>query len=429
MRRLLLAAAALVPALAAAGLTPDEEALVRAVKDRSPAALELLERAVRVNSGTLNIEGVREVGAIFARELASLGFATRWVEMPEAMHRAGHLLATRSGSRGKRLLLLGHIDTVFEKESAAPLWNRAGPIVHGQGVNDMKGGDVVIVEALRALAKVGALEGATITVLLTGDEERPGTPIAVARAPLVEAAQASDVALSFEAIARDKDGGYRAIPGRRGSSGWTLEVEAKPGHGAYIFSQESGYGAVFEGARILDAFRRELHEEGLTFNPGLAAAGSSIQPDESTASATVSGKVNVIAARMHVEGDLRFLDPVQHDRAVARMRDIVAASLPGTHASLAIHDAYPPMPASEGNLRLLAAYSKASDDAGLGAVGEIPATQRAANDIEFAAPFADSLDGLGTNGRGAHSDEEQMDLASVERGAIRAALLIYRLTR
>lgn len=349
--------------------------------------------------------------------------------MPEAMHRAGHLVATRTGTRGKRLLLLGHIDTVFEKTSAAPLWNRDGPIVHGQGVNDMKGGDVVIVEALRALQKAGALDGTTITVILTGDEERPGTPIAAARAPLVEAAKASDVALSFEAITRDKDGSYRSIPGRRGSSGWTLEVEAKPGHGAYIFSPESGYGAAFEGARILDTFRRELHEEGLTFNPGLAAAGSSIQSDEASASATVAGKVNVIAARMRVEGDLRFLDAAQHDRAVARMNEIAAASLPGTHATLAIHDGYPPMPATAGNVKLLAEYSKASHDAGLGTVAAIPATQRAANDIEFAAPYADSLDGLGTNGRGAHSDEEQMELASVERGAIRAALLIHRLTR
>jgi len=100
-----------------AQLSPVEERIVAAAKGRTEDALALLERTVSVNSGTLNTEGVREVGRMFAAELEALGFRTRWVDMPESMQRAGHLLATREGKRGKRLLLLGHLDTVFEKES------------------------------------------------------------------------------------------------------------------------------------------------------------------------------------------------------------------------------------------------------------------------------------------------------------------------
>lgn len=253
-------------------------------------------------------------------------------------------------------------------------------------------------------------------------------PLSASRAAVVEAAKASDVALSFEAIGRERDL-YRATPGRRGSSGWSLKVDAKPGHALAVFSPEAGYGAIYEAARILDAFRRELHEDALTFNPGIAVGGSTAQYDESSASATAYGKVNVIAARMQVQGDLRYVDHAQHDRALRRMREIVAENLPQTHASIAFEDYYPPMPVTSDNLSLLAAYSKVSVDAGMAPVEATSLATRGSGDIQFAAPYAASLDSLGTNGRGSHSDEEQMELASVERGAIRAALMIHRLTR
>src|ERR1700761_9442018 len=129
---------------AQAQLSETEQRIVAAVKERSPAALELLEKSVRINSGTLNPEGVRAVGEIYRAELDALGFKTRWIDMPPAMKRAGHLVATHDGGQGKRVLLLGHLDTVFEKASSVPLWERQGDRVRGQGVNDMKGGDVVM---------------------------------------------------------------------------------------------------------------------------------------------------------------------------------------------------------------------------------------------------------------------------------------------
>lgn len=431
-RRILALLVALVASLVAlpvrAQLTETEQRIVAAVKARSPAALELLERSVRINSGTLNVEGVRQVGALYRAELDTMGFATRWVEMPADMQRGGHLAATRQGQGGQRLLLLGHLDTVFEKDSAVAAWERRGDRVRGQGVNDMKGGNVVLLEALRALHTVGVLEGTTLAVLFTGDEERVGAPIPQARAELVALAKQSDAALSFEAAAR-VDGMDRASYARRSAGSWSLTVRARPGHSAGMFSPGQSLGAIYEAARILNAFREQLPEPGLTFSPGAAAGGTQVQWDDATASGTVYGKSNVIPRDFIVRGDIRYLSPEQGERARQRMREIVAASLPGTRSEIRIGEAYPPMPPTEGGRRLLEAYSRASQDAGFGPVGAMDPSSRGAGDIQFAAPHVPGLDGLGVAGRGAHTDDEDMELASVERGAIRAALLIYRLTR
>lgn len=126
---------------AAQPLSDTEQRIAAAARQRSAAALELLERSVRSNSGTLRTEGVRQAGTLYRAELDTMGFATRRFEMPPAMKRAGHLIATREGRHGQRLLLMGHIDTVFEKDSAVAAGGRRGDHVRGQDVADMKGGN------------------------------------------------------------------------------------------------------------------------------------------------------------------------------------------------------------------------------------------------------------------------------------------------
>jgi glutamate carboxypeptidase len=418
---------ALASGAAQAQLDETEQRIVAAVKQRSPQALELLERAVRINSGTLNADGVREVGKVFRSELDALGFTTRWVDMPTEMKRGGHLVATRDG-RGKRLLLLGHLDTVFEKDSSVALWDRRGDRVRGQGVNDMKGGDVIVIEALRALRSVGALAGTHIAVLFTGDEERTGAPLQQARADLVELAKRSDMALSFEGSAVHQ-GAATASISRRSSGGWSLTVRGRPGHSAGVFSPSAGFGAVYEAARILNTFREQLIEPNLTFNPGVVVGGTNVSYSDDTAAGSAFGKTNVIARDVIVRGDLRYLTPEQGARVKQRMRDIVAASLPGTSATIEFRETYPPMPPTEAGAQLLEAYSKASQDAGLGPVRALDPGLRGAGDVQFAAPYTVGIDGLGATGTGAHTDDEDLEIASIERGAIRAAILIYRLTR
>jgi glutamate carboxypeptidase len=427
-----LAFAALAMALGAAqaeALSPVEQRIVAEVKAHSPQALELLERSVNINSGTMNHEGVRAVGKLFGEQFQQLGFATRWSDMPPAMQRAGHLIATREGKQGKRLLLIGHLDTVFEKDSPVQLWQRNGDRVRGQGVNDMKGGDVIIIEALRALQRVGALDNTTITVVFSGDEENAGDPIEVSRADMVNAAKRSDIALAFEATVRDRNGKDTGTIGRRASSSWELKVNGKQGHSSGVFSDSAGYGAIYEAARIVDAFRQQVRETDLTFSPGLILGGTDATTNALGTTGQAAGKSNVIARTATVEGDLRYLSYEQRDRAHAKMKAIVAQNLPGTSASITFHDSYPPMSPTAGNLAVLKAYSQASADAGLGEIPALPPGQRGAGDVQFVAPLLDSLDGLGATGNGAHSPDEDLEIASIERSTIRTAILLYRLTR
>ena len=410
-----------------AELSPIEQKIVAAAKARAEVALQFLERTVNVNSGTMNHDGVREVGKMFRAEFDQLGFTTRWAEMPPTMQRAGHLIASREGNQGKRLLLIGHLDTVFEKNSPVQLWDRKGDTVRGQGVSDMKGGDVIVVEALRALQSVGALDNTTIHIIFSGDEERVGEPINVARADMIALAKRSDIALAFEGTVVDRNGKDTATVGRRASSGWRLEVTAKQGHSQGVF--RNGYGAVYEAARILNAFREQVVEPDLTFNPGVILGGTEVTYDDVQSKGTAFGKSNVIAPLATVKGDLRYLTYEQRDRAHTRMREIVANSLPGTSAKIEFSESYPPMAPTSGNLNILKIYSQASIDAGLGSIDPLPPGQRGAGDIQFVAPYIDSLDGLGATGEGAHSPNENLYLPSIERATIRTALLIYRLTR
>ena len=410
-----------------AELSPIEQKIVAAATARADVALQFLERTVNINSGTMNHDGVREVGKMFRAEFDQLGFTTRWAEMPPAMQRAGHLVASREGNQGKRLLLIGHLDTVFEKNSPVQLWDRKGDTVRGQGVSDMKGGDVIVVEALRALQSVGALDNTTIHIIFSGDEERVGEPINVARADMIALAKRSDIALAFEGTVVDRNGKDTATVGRRASSGWRLDVTAKQGHSQGVF--RNGYGAVYEAARILNAFREQVAEPDLTFNPGVILGGTEVTYDDVQSKGTAFGKSNVIAPLATVKGDLRYLTYEQRDRAHKRMREIVANSLPGTSAKIEFSESYPPMAPTSGNLNILKIYSQASIDAGLGSIDPLPPGQRGAGDIQFVAPYIDSLDGLGATGEGAHSPNENLYLPSIERATIRTALLIYRLTR
>jgi Acetylornithine deacetylase/Succinyl-diaminopimelate desuccinylase and related deacylases len=406
-------------ALPPAALSAPEVAIRDYVRAHHDDDVTLLEKAVNISSGTQNVAGVRQVGDLFAQELTALGFAVRWAEMPASMHRGGHLVAERRGTKGIRLLLIGHLDTVFEGEGQR--FVRQDTIARGAGTSDMKGGDVAMIAALRALNATGALEGSQIIVVMTGDEESAGNPLELARKDLIDAARRSDIALAFE-------GGRaaRASIARRGSSGWTLNVTGRQAHSAGVFT--NGYGAVYEMARILDTFRRELAgDPTLTFNPGLVAGGTTVQRDSSGTAVVAAGKTNIISPTAVVQGDLRFLRESQKDSARARMRAIVAQHLPGTEAEITFRDSYPAMPPTAAGAELLARFDGASRALGYGPVEGDPPESRGAGDVSFVALYLTGMDGLGVSGRGAHSPEESVNLNSLIMAGERAAVLMYRL--
>lgn len=407
--------------------SPAERRIVRAVLANNSEAEKLLERAVNVNSGTLNLEGVRKVGDLFRQELDGLGFTTRWVD-GQAFRRAGHLVAEKAGRGGPRILLIGHLDTVFEKDSPFQRFERlpGGTRARGPGVIDMKGGDVILVFALKALRAAGVLDAMRITVVMSGDEEKAGEPLDLARAALRDIASQSDLAIGFEDGA-GKTG--EAIIARRGSSEWTLRVSGTPAHSSQIFRDDVGAGAIFETARILDElYRKMAGEEYLTFSPGVLLGGTSVEFDPQQARGTAFGKSNVVAGRAVVQGDLRTVSPEQLASAKERMRQVVAARLPRTEASIEFEDGYPPMGPTEGNMRLLGLYDQASRDLGLGPVSPTDPMAAGAADVAFAAGRVKmALDGVGLAGEDDHTDRETADLSSLPTQTERAAILLFRL--
>jgi glutamate carboxypeptidase len=427
MRKLLLCCGLFVATQTQAQLTPQEKKLIDYVNAHLDPAIQLLINSVNINSGTLNVEGVKKVGALYAAELQKLGFTIEWVDEPDSLHRAGHLVATHVGKRGKKLFLIGHLDTVFEPDMpAGPYTVLNDSTATGQGVNDMKGGDVVIITALQALQSAGLLKDMNVIAYFTGDEERSGTPHYLARQDFIARAKTCDIALGFESA-----GGLdHVVAARRGASSWFLDVTAKTGHSAMILTESGGDGAIYEAARILNTFREQLGaEQYLTFNPGLIIGGSEINVDPQGAHGNASGKSNIISPATKVSGDLRFLREPQKDSAREKMRAIVAGSLPGSQSTIRFADGLPSMEPTPGNLRLLAALDKTSQDMGIGPVMMDDPAVRGAGDISDIAHYVDCLDGLGASGAGAHRAGETINLKQFPLLIQRAAVYMYRLSR
>lgn len=406
-------------------LSRTERKIVKNIEQNNADAISFLEKVVTINSGTLNLKGVEKVGKEFATAFREIGFEPTWIPMPEEMNRAGHLFAEIKGSKGKKLLLIGHLDTVFEEDSPFQAFEMVNDsMAHAPGGNDMKGGDVIVLYALKALKENGLLNDAQIIVAFTGDEESTGDPLEKSRKDLIDAAKRSDIALGFET----STGFNYATVARRGSSGWKVEVEGKRAHSSGIFSENTGAGAIFEMSRILNEFYTDVRgEDLLTFNPGTLLGGTFVEFDEMKSRGTVFGKTNVVAQKAEVRGGLRFISEEQKERTREKMREVVANNLPQTAATVTFTDSYPSMQPTAGNLALLDKLNKVSLDLGQGEVLAYDPGKRGAADTSFVAAYVDCLDGLGTMGNAAHTPQETVNLNTMEALTKRTALLIYRL--
>jgi glutamate carboxypeptidase len=407
-------------------LSAEEKKLVERIDKNYQETVALLEEVVNINSGSLNLEGVREVGRVFEREFQKIGFQTEWVAVPAEVKRAGHFVATRTGSKGKKLFLIGHLDTVFEKDMPfTPFTWLNDSTATGQGANDMKGGDVLVLASLKALHELGYLKDRTITVYFNGDEESTGNG-ALSRKDFIARAKEHDIALAYETA----QGFGGATIARRGASGWTLKTSGKQGHSSGVFGQNAGYGAIYEAARILNEFREALAgERYLTFNPGQFVGGSDVSINSSTGAGSSLGKTNIVAREAIVTGDLRFLGEAQKEAARAKMREIVAKNLHLTDAEITFSDGIPSMEPSPGNYALAETLSLVSQDLGYGPVKPGDPGSRGAGDISFVSSFMDSLDGLGASGSGAHAPGETINMKQFPSLIKRNTLLLYRLTR
>jgi glutamate carboxypeptidase len=414
-----------------------ESAMVKAVDAETPAGIALLEKLVNINSGTMNLAGVVAVKNVVAPQMEALGFKVQWMPMESVDGRAGdlvaeHICAGGAGKCGKRILLIGHLDTVFEPSSSFQKYSIVpgtnGNVATGPGVNDMKGGLVVMLTALQAMKAAGVLDNAEIRIVLSGDEERHGEPASVSRKDMIDAAKRSDVALEFEpgGIVNGKD--VQSIS-RRSSGTWRIETSGRMGHSSQVFSERMGDGAIYELARILDAFRKELGEPGLTYNVGLVLGGATATMNANGTGGEAEGKSNVVPPVALAIGDMRTLDNEQTTRVEGKMRAIVADHLPKTGATITFGEGYPAMATTEAGHALVKQLNEVNATLGLPVMEEMDPMARGAGDIAFVAPYVPGLVGTGVMGEGAHAEGETVYLDSIPRQAKRMALLMYRLSK
>jgi glutamate carboxypeptidase len=413
--------------LAGQSLTPEEKKIVASVTANQANAKTELEQLVDINSGTLNPDGVRKVRDYLKPKFEELGFSCRWIPMDE-IQRAGHMQCTHPGSHGKRVLLIGHMDTVFEPSSPFQKFEEKDGKTLGPGAADMKGGLVIMLSALKALKENGAMDGANITVFLTGDEERPGEPLSIARRDLIAAGKQSDAALEFEGGV--KNGGKDAASiSRRSSYQWILTTTGKTAHSSGIFNKNVGDGAVYEMSRILYRFEQELHDTGLTYNVGLMVGGTQASYDPQKATGEAVGKVNVVPAKAVAVGDMRTLTDEQYKRTQDKMQQIIKDHLPGTSAEIEFKDGYPSMPETAGNKDLLKRLNDVNQKLGMDFMEPLDPSRRGAGDLSFVAPYVASISGLGAYGGGAHAPGETINMERQPQQSQRVALYLYELTR
>ena len=394
-----------------------------------PDAISLLEETVNIGSGTMNHDGVRKVGGVMRRELDAVGLDTEWIELPEHVNRAGHLFGRLDKGVGPKLLLIGHLDTVFESDDEFQAFVREGNLARGPGIEDMKSGNVVIVYALKALKEVGALDDFSVVVAYTGDEEKYGAPLSISRKDLIEAGKWADIALGFESAISDEGVDWATIS-RRSSSSWILKVSGRQAHSSGIFGEEAGAGAIFEAARILNGFYEEVRgEEYLTFNAGNIQGGTDVTYDVSQNRGTSFGKTNIIPRQLTVHGGIRTISDEQLERARDAMRAVVANNLPHTDASIEFREGYPSMAPTEGNQRLQLLLSDVNQDLGRGEMPSLDPSKRGAADISFVAPYTDALAGMGALGEGGHTPNESLELDTMALAIKRAAIMMYRLSQ
>lgn len=435
MKRTLIAAALLLgtSSLAHAALSPAERKIGTTVEAGYEPSIALLEKLVNQNSGSMNFVGVKAVADMLRPEFEALGFTVTWKPM-DATKRAGHLIAVHKGKAGTtKMLLIGHLDTVFEPDSPFQTFKREGDAsggdwATGPGVSDDKGGVATMLLALKAMQAAGTLKAANIEVVLTGDEEDSGDPVSVARADLVAAGKRADVALDFEGLAQENGKDMGSIA-RRSSNSFMLTAIGKTGHSSGIFSATAGDGAIYELARIIAAFRKELPEPNLTFNVGLIGGGQSAELDKDGVRIASTGKTNIIPPIAIARGDFRTLSEEQTKRVQTRMQAIVDnGHLNGTSASISFDISYPSMAPTEGNRALLTKLNGINKDLGLPEMPALDPLKRGAGDIAFVAADTDGYVGLGLASSGDHSPAEKADLSTMKRQAKRAAILMSRLS-
>jgi glutamate carboxypeptidase len=366
--------------------------------DHRPEMLALLKRLTEIESHSDYREGVNAVGEVIAGELEKIGFSIQ--KYPDD-HYGDCVVADQKGLENKRVLLVGHLDTVYPVGSGWP-FTVENDRVFGPGVLDMKSGIVSLLYALKALQETGGLP-CHIRVFLNGDEE-PGSP--KSRPLLPKVVEEVDYALVFEPA--EKDGVI--VTERKGVAIFTVSITGRAAHAGQ--EPEKGIKANLELAhQVIYAENLAKPELGTTVNAGLIKGGTAAYVISEQAEAKIDVRVTNIEEQHRIEAGIQKM---------AHLNQVAGTTIDikgGFHR--------PPMIVLPRAQALIEAVRLASTECNMPVSFGLSGAASDANNLT--AMGIPTLDGMGPVGGRAHSHEEYLDLESLYERTVRSAILLTRL--
>lgn len=399
-------------------LSDGEKALVAWVDEHQQDILEELRVHVEMNTGTDNVAGIDQYRNVLEGNLQALGFGTETIPVDgmelldcagSTMEFADHLLATRSAGAGTKLFLNGHMDTVFSSDDDfQKLEVLPDGVLKGPGVIDMKGGMVVLINALRALQSQGLLDDSNMTVFLNSDEEVGS----LSSRPIIERlARAHDLGLVFEGT---KDNKMTRL--RKGLGQARIKVTGRESHAGS--AHEHGVSAVLEMAhKVIDIEKLTDYEKKVTVNTGVISGGEKRN--------TVSGCADTYIDMRYPNADAgRELEQGLSEIAARKyINNEKYPDFPQTEYWSLLH-----RPAKEGNEvvdQLIAEAMGLSSIIGEPIVGASVSGGGTDGSIAQSVGLP-TLDTFGVNGTGAHSSREETTVQSLLARTKLAAVMISR---
>jgi glutamate carboxypeptidase len=383
----LLAGALAAPA---AAKPPARDAKVWAAAEAARTAqLQTLEQVVNIDSGTGDVEGGRKVASLLIPRLKALGMSVETVGA-EAPGLPENIVARLDGTGKGRILMIGHIDTVFGPGTVAQRPFRiAGERAMGPGVSDEKGGVIEGLYALQILHDLGFRDFGRITFLIETSEERgsPGT-----RALIQRLVGEADVELNLE----PGDAPDAATVWRKGSATYHIDVKGRAAHAGV--APQDGRNAATELIHQIQADDVFPHSgEGLTANLTVMSAGT---------------RANIIPEDAAAQINVRVRDKADFDRVQRTLEENAQKTqVPDTKVTITREPSFPPLANNPGTDALAARAEAIYAGIGrtLGRGGNGGASESA---LAYEAGVA-ALDGLGPVGGGFHSDKEFLELGTV----------------
>ncbi len=362
------------------------------------AMQRLLERLVRQGSYTQDPGGVNAVVAMLDQELRRIGLRTERIPAK----RFGDHLYFESVDPSEPAFLIGHTDTVFPPRTFEG-FELSGEFVRGPGVFDMKGGLVVALFALEALARAALLRHVSVRGMFVSDEEI-GSPDS--QHHLVERAKGSACALGFEP---GRDGDLIVVE-RKGVASLLVEASGVAAHAGNEHGK--GRSAIWSLARFVDRAQGLTdYPRGVTVNVGTIQGGTT---------------KNTVSAAARAEVDLRFETAADGEALCRALEEVAAASaVPETRLAVTRTAWRAPMRRTEASSALAREYARCQEESGLG-FGEAPLAGGGSDACTTSSIGIPSIDGLGPRGSGYHTHQERIDLGSLVPKAAAMARFLGR---